>query len=89
MQCPSDFERFVLCSGGIVLACGKCGEKLILLGFEDDWHSEEHTIFECECGERLSLTSRGAEKSLTIRNSTKRQHRRFLQLDMQDKPQRR
>lgn len=46
-------ERTLECSGQIVLGCG-CGEKLILLGLEEDWRSER-TDFECICGKGLTL----------------------------------
>jgi len=49
-------EAFVLCSERIVLGCG-CGESLILLGLEEDWRSEG-TVFECECGAKLTLADR-------------------------------
>ncbi len=39
----------------IVLKCRQCGEMLVLLGQLEDWHSEEHTILECECGEALII----------------------------------
>ncbi len=51
-----DSGHTVNCSGRIVLECG-CGEKLVLLGLEDDWYSER-TAFECECGEELTLAAR-------------------------------
>ena len=50
-------EHYVLCSMRIVLRC-QCGEKMILLGQEEDWYSERRTVFECECGERLTLADR-------------------------------
>lgn len=40
----------------IVLEC-ECGERLGLLGLEDDWRSEQ-TILRCECGKRLTLANR-------------------------------
>ncbi len=58
MQQSSESDRFVVCSEHIVLECNKCGERLILLGFESDWHSEGRTTFECECGEKLTLADR-------------------------------
>jgi hypothetical protein len=58
MQKSSESDRFVVCSEHIVLECNKCGERLILLGFESDWHSEGRTTFECECGEKLTLADR-------------------------------
>ena len=41
----------------IVLKCG-CGERLVLLGREDDWYAEGRNTFECECGEELTLAAR-------------------------------
>ena len=46
---------FVLCSGCIGLECDGCGERLVLLGREEDWRSEGRTEFECECGVKLTL----------------------------------
>jgi hypothetical protein len=53
----SESDRFVLCSEHIILEC-RCGERLVLLGFESDWRREGHTTFECECGEELTLADR-------------------------------
>jgi hypothetical protein len=58
-------ESFVFCSERIVLECG-CGEKLVLLGLEEDWRSEK-TVFECECGAELTLVDRIDEKATYIR----------------------
>jgi hypothetical protein len=44
-----------------VLICDKCREKLILLGFEEEWRSR-HAIFQCECGQRLTLDGRADEE---------------------------
>ncbi len=41
----------------IVLECG-CGERLVLLGREDDWYAEGRDAFECVCGEKLTLANR-------------------------------
>ena len=46
----------------IVLECG-CGERLVLLGREDDWYAEGRSTFECECGERLTLADRVVEET--------------------------
>ena len=54
MQPDSESEQFVLCSERTVLEC-KCGERVILLGLEEDWYLEGRTIFRCECGEELTL----------------------------------
>ena len=63
MRRSSESDRFVLCSERIILECKKCGERLILLGFEDDWRSEGRTTFECECGEELTLADRLDEET--------------------------
>ena len=57
MEQNPELERFVSCSEPIVINC-LCGERLILLGQEEDWYSERRTVFECECGERLTLADR-------------------------------
>jgi hypothetical protein len=44
-------------SARIILGCS-CGERLVLLGREDDWYAEGRDAFECECGEKLSLANR-------------------------------
>jgi hypothetical protein len=38
----------------IVLMCEECGEKLIILGPEEDWRSR-CAIFACEEGHKLTL----------------------------------
>ena len=51
--------RFVDCSEGLVIECGGCGEKLLLLGREADWRSEGRMTFECGgCGKALTLKDR-------------------------------
>jgi hypothetical protein len=57
MQRSSESDRSVLFSESIILGC-KCGERLVLLGFEEDWDSEGRTTFECECGEKLTFADR-------------------------------
>ncbi len=49
------------CSGQIVLDCG-CGEKLLLLGREEDWHQEGRTAFDCACGRQLTLPRHHADE---------------------------
>ena len=61
MEHDTGSERFVLCSECIVLRC-ECGERLVLLGREEDWYSEGRTIFECECGEKLTFADRFYEE---------------------------
>lgn len=63
---PKLEERTLECSTRIVLECG-CGERLILLGLEEDWCSEERTAFECRCGRNLTLADRLDEGDLAIK----------------------
>ena len=67
----SESDSFVVCSEHIILECG-CGERLILLGFESDWHSEGRTTFECECGEELTLADRLDEDSFEFNGLLRR-----------------
>ncbi len=53
-------------SDRIVLECGSCGERMVLLGREDDWYSEGRTAFACECGARITLADRVGEGDLAI-----------------------
>lgn len=64
MQSFAESERFIECSGRIVLECNRCGEALILLGRKEDWQSER-TFFECHCGQTLTLMNRRDEGILT------------------------
>ena len=49
-------------SGGLVLECGKCEERLVLLGPQEDWRSEGRTSFGYGgCGEELALADRPPE----------------------------
>ncbi len=50
-------ERYVLLTERIVLECDQCAERMVLFGTEEDWQSER-TVFECECGEVLTLQDR-------------------------------
>ena len=62
MQRISELEL----SDRIVLGCGACGERVVLLGREDDWHSEGRTSFVCECGAKLTLADRLRETDLSV-----------------------
>jgi hypothetical protein len=66
VQQPSESEKTVECSARIILECG-CGERLILLGLEEDWRSEQRTDFECSCGNGLTLSNRLNEDVLAFR----------------------
>ena len=59
-------EHTLESSGRIILECG-CGERLILLGLEEDWRSEQRTEFECSCGKGLTLSDRLNEDILEFR----------------------
>lgn len=63
---PSESDKTVECSARIVLECG-CGERLILLGLEEDWRTEERTDFECDCGQPLTLADRLNEDVLEFK----------------------
>lgn len=54
-------EHFIDCSETVILDCS-CGDKLILLGREDDWRSR-NAIFQCHCGEKLTLDDRISEEA--------------------------
>jgi hypothetical protein len=59
-------EHTLESSGRIVLECG-CGERLVLLGLEEDWRSEQRMTFECSCGKGLSFSDRLNEDVLEFR----------------------
>jgi hypothetical protein len=60
MQSPTTPMRFVPCSGYVVLEC-RCGERLVLIGHEEDWHSEGRNAFDCECGKKLTFDTNRIE----------------------------
>jgi hypothetical protein len=43
-------------SGRIILICEECGDKMVLIGPEEAWHSRR-TLFQCECGEGSTLAT--------------------------------
>lgn len=57
-------ERVVLYPERIVLEC-TCGDRIIVLGHEDDWYSEGRTTFECECGRMLAFPPRVGKGELS------------------------
>ena len=63
---PSESGLFLDPLGRVVLEC-VCGEKLVLLGQEQDWREEGCMIFWCECRRELTLTEdRVSERALAI-----------------------
>ena len=65
-------EGCVHFSERIVLGCW-CGERLILLGLDEDWWSEK-IVFECECGAQLTLVDRLEEEIPRNRGTASRKH---------------
>lgn len=47
----------------IVLTCKECGEKLIVLGPEEDWRAR-HAIFMCESRHKLTLEDHADQEIL-------------------------
>ena len=47
----------------VVLTCEDCGEKVVLLGTEEDWRSR-HAVFVCGHRHRLTLDGRTDEEVL-------------------------
>ena len=47
----------------IVLTCEDCGDKLVLLGSEEEWRSR-HAVFTCGFGHKLTLGGRADEEVL-------------------------
>jgi hypothetical protein len=45
---------------GVVLVCKECGEQVVLAGPLSAWRSED-AVFECGCGEGLTLADRHEE----------------------------
>lgn len=62
MQRISELEL----SDRIVLRCGACGERVVLLGREDDWYSEGRSSFACGCGAKLTLADRVGEMEFSV-----------------------
>ncbi len=49
----------------IVLVCEECGERVVLLGSLSTWRSER-AVFECGCGEDLTLANRLEEDTTEL-----------------------
>jgi hypothetical protein len=59
VQHDYEVERHIISTDRTVLNC-PCGEKLILLGREEDWYLEGRTTFEChQCEGAISLANCG------------------------------
>ena len=72
-------KHWVEPSGQIVLECGGCGERLILLGLEKDWSKEHGDSFDCRgCDKTVTLAHRvdGTANTLKslLRNSMRSLH---------------
>jgi hypothetical protein len=53
-------------SDHIVLRCRACGDRVVLLGREDDWYSEGRSSFACECGAKLTLADRVGDMEFSV-----------------------
>ncbi len=53
------------CSRNVVLLCEECGERVVLVGTLSTWRSEG-AVFECGCGEGLTLADRLDEKTTEL-----------------------
>ncbi len=62
---------------GIVLVCEECGERVVLAGSLSAWRSED-AVFECGCGEGLTLADRLEEETTELETipSVRKPHRR-------------
>ncbi len=67
MQGGSEAGHAIVVSGSITLEC-ECGERIILLGLEEDWHAEKKTSFECQCGEKLTFADCADEEALKVKD---------------------
>jgi hypothetical protein len=62
---------------GVVLVCEECGERVVLAGPLSAWRSED-AVFECGCGEGLTLAERLEEETTelaTVPNTRKPRRR--------------
>ena len=62
---------------GVVLVCVECGEQVVLAGPLSAWRSED-AVFECGCGEGLTLAERLEEETTelaTVPNTRKPRRR--------------
>lgn len=60
-------ETSVSCSDRVLLECRRCGERLVLLGLEEDWYKEGRTAFSCGgCEGRVTLADRVEEEDAHV-----------------------
>ena len=65
METTTEREQSVECSERIDLEC-ECGERLMLLGLEEDWQAER-AEFTCQCGSKLTLANRADEEVRAVK----------------------
>ena len=53
------------CSRNVVLVCEECGERAVLVGPLSAWRSKG-VVFECGCGEDITLTDRLDQKTAEL-----------------------
>jgi len=75
-----DLFQSIEVSGHIVLECGECGERLFLLGQEEDWPKEHRDAFACDaCGKTVTLAHRLDGTANTIKSLLQSSIRPFSQ----------
>ncbi len=52
-------------SRSVILVCEECGERIVLVGSLSAWRSER-AVFECGCGEDLTLANRLGEDTTEL-----------------------
>ena len=52
-------------SRSVILVCEECGERVVLAGSLSAWSSED-AVFECGCGEGLTLANRLDEETTEL-----------------------
>ena len=68
MENSLEAQLFVLCSDRHILECRRCGERIVLLGLEEDWRKEKRTSFEGQCGNSLTLADRADLEALKVKD---------------------
>ena len=64
-----DLFQSIEATGLIVLECGGCRERLLLLGREEDWPKEHRDAFPCRgCGNTITLAHRIDGTAYTIKS---------------------